>query len=40
MYLAHDVSAEGIRPSKTGLKAVAEFPEPTNYITLEHSWVW
>ena len=30
-YLAHDVSAEGIRPSKAGLKAVAEFPEPTNY---------
>ena len=30
MYLAHDVSAEGIKPSKAGLKAVAEFPEPTN----------
>ena len=31
MYVAHNVSAEGIRPSKVGLKAVAEFPEPTNY---------
>ena len=33
-YLAHDVSAEGIRPSKAGLKAVAEFPEPTNYTQI------
>ena len=32
-YLAH-VSAEGIRPSKAGLKAVAEFPEPTNYTQI------
>ena len=30
MYLAHDVSAEVIKPSKAGLKAVTEFPEPTN----------
>ena len=30
-YLAHDVSAEGIRPLKAGLKAVAEFPEPKNF---------
>ena len=30
-YLAQDVSAEGIRPLKAGLKTVAEFPEPTNY---------
>ena len=28
------VSAEGIRPSKAGLKAVAEFPEPTNYTQI------
>ena len=34
-YLAHDVSAEGIRPSKAGLKAVAEFPEPTNYTQIK-----
>ena len=33
-YLAHDVSAEGIRLSKAGLKAVAEFPEPTNYTQI------
>ena len=33
-YLAHDVSIEGIRPSKAGLKAVAEFPEPTNYTKI------
>ena len=33
-YLAHDVSTEGIRPSKVGLKAVAEFPEPTNYTQI------
>ena len=33
-YLAHDVSTEGIRPSKAGLKAVAEFPEPTNYTQI------
>ena len=33
-YLAHDVSAEGIKPSKAGLKAVAEFPEPTNYTQI------
>ena len=29
MYLA-----EGIKPSKAGLKAVAEFPEPTNYTQI------
>ena len=34
MYLAHNVSAEGIRLSKAGLKAVAEFPEPTNYTQI------
>ena len=33
-YLAHDVSAEGIRPSKTGLKAVAKFPKSTNYTQI------
>ena len=33
-YLAHDVSTEGIRPSKAGLKAVAEFLEPTNYTQI------
>ena len=33
-YLAHDGSTEGIRPSKAGLKAVAEFPEPTNYTQI------
>ena len=33
-YLAHDVSTEGIRPLKAGLKAVAEFPEPTNYTQI------
>ena len=33
-YLAHDVPTEGIRPSKAGLKAVAESPEPTNYIQI------
>ena len=33
-YLAHDVSTKGIRPSKAGLKAVAEFPEPTNYTQI------
>ena len=33
-YLAHDVSTEGIRPSKAGLQAVAEFPEPTNYTQI------
>ena len=33
--LAHDVSAEGIRLSKAGLKAVAEFPEPTNYTQIK-----
>ena len=33
-YLAHDVFTEGIRPSKAGLKAVAEFPEPTNYTQI------
>ena len=33
-YLAHNVSAEGFRPSKAGLKAVAEFPEPTNYTQI------
>ena len=33
-YLAHDVSTEGIRLSKIGLKAVAEFPEPTNYTQI------
>ena len=33
-YLAHDVSTEGIKPSKAGLKAVAEFPEPTNYTQI------
>ena len=33
-YLAHDVSAEGIRPSKAGLKAVAEFLEPANYTQI------
>ena len=33
-YLAHDVSAEGIRPSKAGLKAVAEFLKPTNYTQI------
>ena len=33
-YLAHDVFAEGIRPSKAGLKAVAEFLEPTNYTQI------
>ena len=34
IYLAHDVSTEGIRPSKAGLKAVAEFLEPTNYTQI------
>ena len=34
MYLAHHVSTEGIKPSKAGLKAVAEFPEPTNYTQI------
>ena len=34
MYLAHDVSAKGIKPSKAGLKVVAEFPEPTNYTQI------
>ena len=34
MYLAHDVSAEGIRPSKAGLKAIAEFPKPTTYMQI------
>ena len=34
MYLAHNVSAEGIRPSRAGLKAVAKFPEPTNYTQI------
>ena len=33
-FLAHDVSAEGIRPSKAGIKAVAEFLEPTNYTQI------
>ena len=33
-YLAHDVSTEGIRPSKAGLKAVADFQEPTNYTQI------
>ena len=33
-YLVHDVSTEGIRLSKAGLKAVAEFPEPTNYTQI------
>ena len=33
-YLAHDVSTEGIRLLKAGLKAVAEFPEPTNYTQI------
>ena len=33
-YLAHDVSTEGCRPLKAGLKAVAEFPEPTNYTQI------
>ena len=33
-YLAHDVSAEGIKPSKAGLKAVAKFPKPTNYTQI------
>ena len=33
-YLAHDVLAEGIKPSKAGLKAVAEFPEPTTYTQI------
>ena len=33
-YLVHDVSVEGIRPSKAGLKALAEFPEPTNYTQI------
>ena len=33
-YLVHDVSTEGIRPSKAGLKAVPEFPEPTNYAQI------
>ena len=32
--LAHDVSAEGIRPSNAGLKTVAEFLEPTNYTQI------
>ena len=36
-YLAHDVSTEGFRPSKAGLKAVAEFLELTNYTKLGHS---
>ena len=34
MYLAHDVAAEGIKPSKAGLKAVAECREPTNYTQI------
>ena len=38
-YLAHDVSAERIRPSKAGLKAVAEFPKPTNYTQIRAFWV-
>ena len=33
-YLAHDVSAEGIKPSKASLKAVTEFPKPTNYTQI------
>ena len=33
-YLAHDISTEGIRPSKAGLKAVAEFPDLTNYTQI------
>ena len=39
-YLAHDVFAEGIRPSKAGLKAVAEFPNQLIIPKLEHFWVW
>ena len=34
IYPAHDASAEGIRPPKAGLKAVAEFLEPTNYTKI------
>ena len=33
-YLTHDVSGEGIKPSKAGLEAVAEFQEPTIYTQI------
>ena len=34
-YLAHNVSKEGIQPSKENLKAVAEFTPPQTYTEIQ-----
>ena len=33
-YLAHHVSKDGVRPSKDNVKAILDYPEPTNYTQI------